>query len=125
LPKNWLITVEGGKGQNRPWVFETSIHKGVKKRGGRLVCFSFLSAFSPKNNRFENNSIFYLPLFNSVPEKSIPRYQNIGRTFVLPHAPSGYAYAYNTPISPVYHYSTLHMDVPGSSYNVEVKIQIS
>jgi len=68
---------------------------------------------------------FYLPLFNSVPEKSVPRYQNIGRTFVLPHAPSGYAYAYNTPISPVYHYSTLHMDVPGSSYNVEVKIQIS
>jgi len=48
LPKNWLIIVEEGKGQNRPWVLETSIHEGVKKGGGRSVCFKFLSVFSPK-----------------------------------------------------------------------------
>jgi len=74
LPKNWLIAVEGGKGQNLPWVLETSIYEGVKKGGGRLVCFGLTADFSQKkNNRFENISILYFPLFNSVAEKSISR----------------------------------------------------
>jgi hypothetical protein len=69
--------------------------------------------------------IFYLPLFNSVSEKSIPRHKKYWKDICPPHAPSGYACAYHTPNSAFYHSSTLHMDVPGSSYNLEVKIQIS
>jgi hypothetical protein len=66
LRKQWIITVEREKGKNRRWLLETSIHEEAKK-GEKIDLFQ-IYVFSPKIDHFENISISYLPLFNSVAE---------------------------------------------------------
>jgi hypothetical protein len=69
----WLITLREG-GQNRPWVLVALMYERVKLRNsGKIGLFHFFLSLHYQNNRFENISIFYLPLFNLVAKKPILR----------------------------------------------------
>jgi len=48
--------------QNRPWILGTLIYEADKSR-------FFFCVLHHENNRLENTSIFYLPLFNAVAKK--------------------------------------------------------
>ena len=65
LVNNW-----GGGWQNQPWVLGILINERVKlKKMEKIGLFNFFHSLHYPSNCFENISVFYLPLFNSVAKK--------------------------------------------------------
>ena len=72
----WLMTWEGGgKIENGYWELRCLFSEPCKTR-----VFSFFLSLHHQNNSLQNVTIFYLPLFNSVAQKTpfLGRKKNIG-----------------------------------------------